>query len=37
MSYNFQGILRAFDPKQVKVSVAKGVNLVGFSEEKAYC
>ena len=33
MSYNFQGILRAFDPKQVKVSVA-GVNIVGFSEEK---
>tara|TARA_B100000683_G_scaffold277527_1_gene336658 strand:+ start:4385 stop:5059 length:675 start_codon:yes stop_codon:yes gene_type:complete len=33
MSYNFQSILRAFDPKAVKVTVA-GVNLVGFSEEK---
>jgi len=32
-NYNFQGILRAFDPKSVKVTVA-GVNIVGFSEEK---
>ena len=32
-NYNFQGVLRAFDPKSVKVTVA-GVNLVGFSEEK---
>lgn len=31
--YNFQGVLRAFDPKQVKVRVAD-VNIVGFSEEK---
>ena len=31
--YNFQGVLRAFDPKQVKVRVAN-VNIVGFSEEK---
>ena len=31
--YNYEGVLRAFDPKKVKVTVA-GLNIVGFSEEK---
>ena len=31
--YNYEGVLRAFDPKKVKVVVA-GLNIVGFSEEK---